>query len=109
MAKKGIIEETESEVQNKYLIKFNKPHLFEGNEYTEIDLSDIEELTANKLKEADKIFMSNGMADPVKELNVSYCLIIASLITGKPLEFFGDLKANEAMKIKNIVSDFLFQ
>lgn len=108
------IEETEkvekvAETESKYLVKFDKPYKFEGNEYTEIDLCNIENLTAIKMMEADKIFASKGYVDPLKEVNLAYSLIVAYLMTDKPLEFYTNLRANEAMKIKNVVSGFLFQ
>lgn len=92
---------------NKYLIKFNKPYIFEGTEYKEIDLIGLEELTTNDLAAADMIYIQKGIADPAKEISVIYCAIIASIITKKPLEFFEKLKAPESIKIKNMVSGFL--
>lgn len=108
MATKGnkgnLIVETKESV-----VKFNEPYLFEGQEYTEVDLSEVGEATTNTLMQADKLFLAKGIVDAFKEVNVQYCMIIASLKTEKPIEFFENLRANEAIKIKNIVSGFLFR
>lgn len=39
----------EQEEENKYLIKFRKPFLFEDETYTEIDLSGLEDLSARDM------------------------------------------------------------
>lgn len=92
---------------NKYLVQFNKSYTFEGTTYKEVDLSALEDLTTNDLAAADRIFMQKGISDPIKEISVIYCAIIASLVTKKPVEFFENLKAPDAIKIKNTVSGFL--
>lgn len=92
---------------SKYIIKFNAPYTFEGTEYKEIDLSGLEELNTNDLANADRIFIQKGLTDPIKEINVTYCIIIAAIASKKPLEFFEKLKAPDAIKIKTAVSGFL--
>ena len=93
---------------NDYIITFNKPYSFEGKEYTEIDMSKIEEMTAISLEEADKIYQSSGMVDALKEMSISYACIVASKVTGKPLEFFKNLPAKEAIKLKTLVTGFFY-
>lgn len=92
---------------DKYVVKFNAPYTFEGTEYKEIDLSKIEDLNTNDLAAADRIFMQKGISDPIKEISVIYCAIIASIVTKKPIEFFEKMKAPDAIKIKTVVSGFL--
>jgi len=103
------VEKTETIEPNDYMVKFNKPYRFEGQEYTEIDLSGVTEAKTSTLIQADKLFLSKGFVDALKEVNVQYCMIVASLTTEKPIEFFENLRANEAIKIKNVISGFLFQ
>lgn len=92
----------------KYLITFKKPYTFEGKEYTEIDLENIENLKANDLVAADKFFASRGQMAAMNEMSVGYACIIASKATTQPLEFFENMPANEAIKLKNKVASFFY-
>lgn len=93
---------------NDYLIKFNKPYEFEGKEYTEVDLSGLENLKARDLSEAEKIFVSSGNVAVVNEMSVGYACIIASKATKLPIEFFEQLPAKESVKVKNVVTGFFY-
>ena len=91
----------------QFVITFNKPYKFEGTEYNEIDLSKIEDLTAADLEAVDKIFITSGSVDALKEMSISYACILASKVASKPLEFFRNLPAKEGMKLKTLVTNFL--
>lgn len=93
---------------NKYLITFKNPYIFEGEEHKEIDLSNIQDLKAKDLIEADKVFSSRGQTSTMNEVNLGYACIIASKATQKPIEFFENLPANEAIKMKNKVASFFY-
>lgn len=93
---------------NQYLITFKKTYTFEGTEYKEIDLAAIQDLKTKDLIEADKIFASRGQMAAMNEMNIGYACIIASKATQKPLEFFDNLPANEAIKLKNKVARFFY-
>lgn len=95
------------EKNNKGLVKFNTPYMFEGNSYTEVDVSPIENLTAEDLIDAEDILAKSGVNAFVPELNFSYLLIVAHKATGKPLEFFKKLPGREAIKTKRAVMNFL--
>ncbi len=92
----------------EYIIKFNKPYNFEGKEYTEIDMSDIESLTTQDLASIDKKYASSGQVDALKEMTVSYACILAAQATSKPIEFFNYLPAKEGVKLKTMVTAFLY-
>ncbi|MBT2717552.1 MULTISPECIES: phage tail assembly protein [Bacillaceae] len=94
-------------VENNKVVVFNKPYQFEGNEYKEIDLSKLEDLTGEDLLEADKQFAASGQFAVVTEMSMGYCFIIAALTIGQPIEFFNKLPAKEVMKVKNQVIGFL--
>lgn len=93
----------------KYELKiiFKKPYKFEGKEYTEVDLSEIENLSTGDLIDADKQFSSSGQMAVMNEMTTGYSCIIASKVTGKPVEFFENLPAGEGLKVKKIVMGFL--
>lgn len=86
---------------------FKKPYNFEGQEYKEIDLSGIENLSTKDLIEADKQFNLSGQMAMMNEMTTGYSCIIAAKATGKPVEFFENLPAGEGLKVKNKVMGFL--
>lgn len=93
---------------DKYLVKFKKPYKYEGNEYTEVDLSGLETLTAKDLADADRQFITSGQVATVNEMSIGYACIIAAKVTGKPVEFFENLPASDGIAIKNVVTSFFY-
>ncbi|SFP11278.1 phage tail assembly protein [Salibacterium halotolerans] len=98
---------SEEQNQNEYLIEFKKPYQFEGQEYKDVDLSGMENLCAKDLMDADKKFNNSGQTAIMNEMTIGYSCIIASKSTGKPVEFFENLPAPDALKIKRTVMGFL--
>ena len=92
-----------------FIVEFTRPHIFEGKEYKELDLSGLDDLTADDLSYCDKMFAAGRNADPIKETNTLYCLLLAQRATDLPIEFFKTLKLSNAIKIKNVVSAFLYE
>lgn len=117
MAKEKVIEIMESENKEEKeqtqtvdrIIKFNKPFKFEGKEYTEVDLTKIDDLCAEDIKYIDRQFQRTGLVSSLKELTVTYAVIVATKASNMPIEFFNKLPLCEAMKIKNLVADVFFQ
>lgn len=97
-----------SEVTNDYLIKFNKPYIFEGKAYNEIDLSNVENISTKDLIAVDKLFYQTGNIAPSSEMSLAYACIVASKAAGKPLEFFNQLPAKAGIKVKTVVVNFLY-
>ncbi len=95
-------------IENELYVKFNKSYNFEGEEYSGIDLSGLEDLTANDMIWAQKQFERKGGTSVLIETNIEYCLLIASRACKQPIEFFKGLKMREAEIIKNKVTGFLF-
>lgn len=103
-AEAATVEETES-----LLIKFKKPYVFERKEYTEIDLSGLEDLSAADMIAVNKIMnRTSAGIDVMPEVSLEYACIFASKATKQPIEFFTNLPPREAMKVKNRVMGFLF-
>ncbi|WP_260288515.1 phage tail assembly protein [Peribacillus aracenensis] len=92
---------------NENIIELKKTYTFEGKEYKELDFSPLEDLTAADLIEADKIFGTTGQFAVVNEMTLGYTLIVASTATHTPIEFFNQLGASDALKVKNKVMGFL--
>lgn len=98
-------EEPEEE---SLVLKFRKPYKFEGVEYTEVDLSAMEDMTAADLCAVGKIMNKLGIVNPVAEMTVGYAIYMAARASGKPVEFFQGLPPKESIKLKNMVTGFLY-
>ena len=85
-----------------------KPYSFEGETYTEVDLSGLEDLSAADLCKVGKMVKKIDGVDPIAEMSLPYAIFMAARVTGKPLEFFQQLPAREAIKLKNLVTGFLY-
>lgn len=86
-----------------YKVEFSKPYTFEGEEYTGIDLTGCDELTGNDAARAEKIMTARGENNMFPEMSATYAFIIASMGTGKPVEFFSGLPLKDSTKVKNRV------
>lgn len=91
-----------------YTINFYKPYLYEGESYDSIDLSGLEDVKAADMIEAQKVISRSGELTSTPELSMNYACLIAHRVTGKPIEFFYNLPAKEAVKLKNLVSGFFY-
>ena len=98
----------EQEEENKYLIKFRKPFLFEDETYTEIDLSGLEDLSARDMIQAQRTMERSGSINVLPEMSLEYACIFASKATKMPVEFFQSLPPKEAIKVKNKVTNFFY-
>ena len=91
------------------LITLSKPYVFEDETYTEINLQGLEDLKAKDLSVIDKIHISKGCNPAMSGLTIDYAMITASMVAKKPLEFFEELPAKDAMAIKNMVMSFFYK
>ena len=98
----------EPEEENKYLIKFRKPFVWEDNTYTEIDMSGLEDLSAKDMIAAQRIMERSGSINVLPEMSLEYACIFASKATKMPVEFFQALPPKEAIKVKNKVTNFFY-
>ena len=108
MATKAINTAAGAEVEQPLLLKFNRSYNFEGTEYTEVDLSGLEDITAADMIRAQRTMTGSGNVEIIPEMTIQYACIMASEVSGKPIEFFNSLPAKEAIKLKNIVTGFFY-
>lgn len=94
--------------ENPYLVTFSKPYDFEGETFHSLDLSPVEDLTTEQIMQAERIFEKSGGVSALKELNLEYAIIVASMATGKPVEFFKGLPGKDGSKVKSRVSAYFF-
>lgn len=96
------MEDTGSEVI------FSKPYKWEDTEYKGIDLANMANLNGNDLIEAVKKTSGGGLTTTVNsEYELETILLLVSMATGKPIEFFRDMPVKEVIKIKYKAISFL--
>lgn len=95
------------EVSN--VITLKKPYKFESKEYTEIDLSGLDELSGADMIAVNHIMQRTSIGiDVMPEVSMEYACHLAARAAKLPVEFFTGLPARELMAVKNRVMGFLF-
>lgn len=95
--------------EESLVVKLKKPYLFEKKEYTEIDLTALEDLTAADLIKLENQYERRHPGiNVMPEVKVEYAVMMAAQAAKQPIEFFHGLPPKEAMKVKNRVMGFLF-
>lgn len=88
------------------VIVFDKPYIWEGKEYTSVDISNMENLKGIDLIES--LDNGNGLSTSVNgEYNLKTIMSLVSKATGIPVEFFEYLPIKEVIKIKYKAISFL--
>lgn len=95
---------------DELVLKLSKPYAFEGETHTEVDLSGLETVTAGTLERAGKTVLQQAPAlnPAMLESTLTFCVELAVRVTGKPYEFFRGLPFRDAMRLKALVSNFLY-
>lgn len=94
---------------DELVVRFRKPYQFEGKEYPEVDLSNLDNLTARDLMAIGRqVGRVQGGTVVAPELNPEYTVAIAARVASLPLEFFYGLPAREFVKVRGAVTGFLF-
>lgn len=103
-------EDAEGTEPEDLILRFAKPYKFGGQEYTEVDLSGLEDVTAGVLERVGKITAKKnpGMNPALQEMSLTFCTYLAQRVAKLPLEFFTGLPAKEAIKLKAMVTNFLY-
>lgn len=103
-------EDGENAEPEDLILRFGKPYKFGGMEYTEVDLSGLEDVTAGVLESVGKIVSKKapGMNPALLEMSLQFCNYLAQRVAKLPLEFFTGLPAKEAIKLKTMVTGFLY-
>lgn len=108
MDEKTTTQAQEIQAENPGLVTFSKPYKFEGQTYTEVDLSGVGDMTAQDMVDAEKFLTRSGIISPIPEMTVEYICFIANRATGLPVEFFKGLPTKDAVKVKNKVTSFFY-
>mgnify|MGYP000789805387 FL=1 len=90
VATKEKTEATAPKTENQYLLKLNRPYVFEGKEYAEIDLAGLDKLTVQDAINAQRQLFNERepAAMLLCETTTAFVRILAAKATGLPIEFF---------------------
>lgn len=94
------------EDESSTLVKFSKAYRFEGKDYTEVDLSGMDDLSAEDMIAADRYLTRSGSFSVMPEMTLEYACFIAARAAKQPIEFFKGLPPKDALKVKNRVTSF---
>ncbi len=87
-------------------VVFEKPYTFEKKEYTEIELTGMEDLTAEDVFAAEAYARKKGGAATVAENSAAYLLHLAASAAQLPIEFMEALPLKEAARVKYAAMGF---
>jgi hypothetical protein len=108
MAEVKEFEEKKAKADEGVMVTLSKTYHFEGKEIKEIDMSGLEEATAETMIKAQKVLVTNGDVQLLPENSLHYALIIAAECTGLPIEFYKRLSMKDATKVRNRVQSFFW-
>ncbi|MEG1988658.1 MAG: phage tail assembly protein [Oscillibacter sp.] len=105
-------EDDQEEQEISLVLKLRKPYVFGGKEYTEVDLSALEDATAKDLEAVGRILekttKGKGVNPATMEMTMGYAQLLANRVTGLAVEFFKGLPAKDAMALKTTIVGFLY-
>jgi hypothetical protein len=90
------------------ILKLSRPYAFEEETIEELDFSGFESVTTKDMIEASDVLTKSGRVVVNPEMDLQYCLYIAAFATGKPHEFFDQLKVRDAVRVKNKIRNCFF-
>lgn len=86
---------------------FSKPVKFEDEaEIKEIDI-DLEGLTGYDIEEVKKKFVAEGNFAPMLSTDPTFCIMLASKRSKRPIEFFKQMPGKDYLAIAQGVQNFL--
>lgn len=97
-----------AEEEESLQVRFRKPYHFEGKDYDSVDLSGLEDTTAEDLAVVGRSVTKTGAVTPMPEMTMDFVLEICARVCGLPIEFFKGLPARDAIRVKNKVTGFLY-
>lgn len=92
--------------ENEHYIKFSKSYDYEGETIEGVDLSCLENATAETLIKTNRVMTSKGEVMALPENDIRYALFIAAECTGITYEFYKKLSMRDAIKVKREVMVF---
>lgn len=88
------------------IFKLKKSVVFEGNEYTQFDLSGLEELSGEEYGSLCKQAENLDGVDMIPEKSLTFACLAAAKVTGLPYDFFKKLGAKDTCRLRYAISSF---
>lgn len=104
MVQSALSHAVQDEDGEKHILRFAAPYTYKGEKYEQIDLSRIGELTAMDVRTAENRLAAEGVYAENNNTGYLYLCLLASMATGKDLEFFMGLPLCEAIPLKAAVN-----
>lgn len=100
---------TEQQARQKIVVALGKPYVFEGKEYPEIDLTNLDKLTIQDAIDAQRqLFGEQEIAAAVLcETTTAFARIIAAKATEQPIEFFKMMPRGVSRRVASAVRGYL--
>lgn len=100
---------TEQQARQKIAVVLEKPYVFEGKEYTEIDMTNLDKLTIKDAIDAQRqLFGEQEIAAAVLcETTTAFARIIAAKATEQPIEFFKMMPRGISRRVASAVRSYL--
>lgn len=106
--KTEVLDSSGEVISGKYEIKLSAPYTFEGTEYKAVNLSRMQEMTAEDMVTINRRMTRRGNADFMPETTLEYALEVASVASELPIEFFRGLPMKDALKVKTSITGFMW-
>lgn len=88
------------------IFKLKKSVVFESNEYTQFDLSGLEELSGEEYGSLCKQAENLDGVDMIPEKSLTFAYLAAAKVTGLPYDFFKKLGAKDTCRLRYAISSF---
>ena len=105
----GVENITEQQIRQKIAVVLEKPYVFEGKEYAEIDLTNLDKLTIKDAIDAQRqLFGEQEIAAAVLcETTTAFARVIAAKATEQPIEFFKMMPRGISRRVASAVRGYL--
>lgn len=97
------------ETSQRIIVEFKKPYIFEGKEYTEVDLSGLEGLTVKDAIDTQRQLFNQQevAASMLTETTTAFARALAVKATGRPVEFFQQMPRGASKLICRAVREYM--
>lgn len=102
-------EPEKEQAERAHVVKLNKPYVFEGKEYAEIDLGGLDALTIqDAIDTQTELFGQQEIASSLLcETTSAFAMAIAVKATGLPIEFFKLMPIGAGRRVKRAVQEHM--
>lgn len=101
--------ESTEEIKGRFVVKFSKPYLFEGKEYTQVDLSGLERLTVKDAIDVQRQLFDQQevAASLLTETTTAFARALAVRASGRPVEFFQQMPRGAGRLVRRTVQEYM--